>query len=199
MRELTSELLGEDQEAELHPRRSTPTRRRSACASGLWYQRKHDSVWKMGTDCSSERSVFTLIFPSISWPSAMGSGETLPQGLKPQPKAKAAEPLKKPAYPWNRPQSLMPAHPGTASWSLVHHQLLPGKQPGSTETLARSSRCFPKTTPCPFTNSASPPNSTITAASTKASLQPLQPTRGPSGEPCTCTCTSADASAPRVS
>ena len=33
VRELTSELLGEDQEAELHPRRSTPTRRRSACAS----------------------------------------------------------------------------------------------------------------------------------------------------------------------
>ena len=61
----------------------------------------------------------TLIFPSISWPSSMGSGEPLPQGLKPQPKAKAAEPLKKPAYPWNRPQSLTPAHPGTAKRGIL--------------------------------------------------------------------------------
>lgn len=111
----------------------------------------------MGTDSSSKG----LCLPSsFQGPSSTGSGELLPQGLKPQPKAKAAEPLKKPAYLWYRPRALSPhtpAQPNVASWSLLYHQQLPGKEPSPTETLTRSSCCLPKTTPCPFTNDPLPP------------------------------------------
>lgn len=55
VRELTNERLGEDQQAELHPRRSTTTLGKTLCmcilivkSYGLWYHRKHDSVWKTG-------------------------------------------------------------------------------------------------------------------------------------------------------
>lgn len=51
LRELTHELLGDDQEAELHPRRSTPTLGKTLCMCvltvkryGLWYHRKRDNI-----------------------------------------------------------------------------------------------------------------------------------------------------------
>ena len=73
----------------------------------------------------------------------MGSGEPLPQGLKPQPKAKAAEPLKKPAYPWNRPQSLTPAHPGTAKRGIL--EAVAPSAPGTAKRgilEAASGKCY---------------------------------------------------------
>lgn len=80
--------------------------------------------------------------PSISWPYSMGSDETLPQRLKPQPEPKAAEPLKKSVHHLNKPWSLIPAHPGTAKHLLHSRQLLPGKQPCPIQTLSGFSTAF---------------------------------------------------------
>ena len=75
MRELTNERLGEDQQAELHPRRNTTTLGKTLCmciliikSYGLGYHRKHDSVWKMGTASSSERSVLPSSFQASRGP-----------------------------------------------------------------------------------------------------------------------------------
>ena len=75
VRELTNERLGEDQQAELHPRRSTTTLGKTLCmcilivkSYGLWYHRKHDSVWKTGMASPSERSVLPSSFQASRGP-----------------------------------------------------------------------------------------------------------------------------------